>query len=189
MKLIFVTGNESKLAEARQILLDHEVINRRIDLPELQGERDEVVLEKARLAADAVGEACFVDDTSLCFSALEDLPGVYIKHFISKLGRRGLIKLLEPYEDKGAKAVSMIGFCRPGEDPICFEGLTEGIIVDAPRGDRFGWDPIFQPENFIFQPGGTKLTYAEMTAEQKNEISHRRKALEALKEYLEDDNC
>jgi len=181
MKLIFVTGNESKLAEARQILSGHEVVNRKIDLPELQGERDEVVLEKARLAAAEVGEACFVDDTSLCFTVLKDLPGVYIKHFLTKLGREGLIKLLDPHEDKTAKAVSMIGFCRPGEDPICFEGLTEGIIADAPRGNKFGWDPIFQPD-------GKNLTYAEMTPEEKNKISHRKKALEAFKKYLEDDS-
>ncbi len=122
-------------------------------------------------------QPCFVDDTSLCFNALNDLPGVYVRDFEDRIGKEGLYKLLAGFEDKSGKAVCMIGFCKPGEEPICFEGMTEGTIVE-PRGNRFGWDPIFQPEGFT-------QTYAEMPQEEKNKISHRKKALERFKEYLE----
>ena len=78
MNLIFVTGNENKLREAKQILNDFEIENHKVDLPELQGERDVVIKEKAKIAAEKLGKPCFVDDTSLCFTALEDLPGVLL---------------------------------------------------------------------------------------------------------------
>jgi inosine triphosphate pyrophosphatase len=177
-KIYFVTGNENKLKEARQILSHFDIENVELDLPELQGEREEVILEKARLAAKQLGKTCFVDDTSLCFNALKGLPGVYIKHFLEKLGRKGLFNLLKPYEDKGGEAVAMIGYCEPGKDPIVFEGVTKGTIVE-PKGDRFGWDPIFQPD-------GYDQTYAEMSQEEKNEISHRKKALQKFNEWLEE---
>jgi inosine triphosphate pyrophosphatase len=179
-KIYFVTGNENKLMEARQILTDFEIENVELDLPELQGEREEVILEKAKLAAKQLGKPCFVDDTSLCFNALNGLPGVYIKHFLEKLGREGLFKLLEPYEDKSAEAVAMIGYCEPGKDPIVFEGVTKGKIVE-PKGDRFGWDPVFQPE-------GYDVTYAEMDQEEKNKISHRKRSLQKFNKWLEEKN-
>jgi len=175
--LVFVTGNEEKLAEAKSILTDFRIDSVVLDLPELQGDRELVVKEKARLAAKKLGMPCFVDDTSLCFSALKGLPGIYIREFLEKIGRDGLVKLLTGFDDKSAEAVCMIGFCYPNKEPICFEGITEGTIVN-PRGDRFGWDPIFQPF-------GYKKTYAEMTIIEKNKISHRKKALIKFKKFLE----
>lgn len=176
-KLVFVTGNKDKLAEAKSILSNFQIDSVVLDIPEFQGNRDVVVKEKARLAAKKLGMSCFVDDTSLCFNALKSLPGIYIKEFLEKLGREGLVKLLSGFEDKSAEAVCMIGFCAPGKDPVCFEGITEGNIV-SPRGDKFGWDPIFQPF-------GYKKTFAEMSKEEKNKISHRKKALQKFKKFLD----
>lgn len=178
-KLIFVTGNKSKVKEARMILSDFEIEQKEMEIPELQGHRDIVIKEKARLAAEKLSEACFVEDTSLCFTALNDLPGVYIKEFANRLRLDGLVKMLSAYEDKSAKAIVMIGFCEPGKEPICFEGVIKGTIVE-PRGEkRFVWDPIFQPD-------GYDKTFAEMSQEEKNKISHRKKALVKFKEFLED---
>lgn len=176
MKLIFVTSNKEKIEEANKILEGFELENINLDLPELQGERNIVVKEKAKLAAEKLQKSCFVEDTSLCFEALKGLPGVYIREFSEKLGREGLVNLLAGHENKNAEAVAMIGYCEPGKDPVCFEGKTKGTIVN-PRGDRFWWDPIFQPE-------GHNKTFAEMTIEQKNIISHRKKALEKFREFL-----
>jgi inosine triphosphate pyrophosphatase len=180
-KIIFVTGNQGKLKEARQILSDFEVENIKLDLPEFQGDRDKVIKEKAKMASQKLGKSCFVDDTSLCFTALNDLPGVYIRHFLDKLGRKGLISLLADYKDKTAKAVAMIGYCEYGKEPICFEGIIKGSIVE-PRGEEgFGWDAIFQTDVF-------KKTYAELSDKEKNSISHRKKALEKFKRYLEEND-
>lgn len=143
----------------------------------MQGTPEEIVKEKAKAAAELIKKPCFVEDISLCFTALNDLPGPYIKDFIEKLGQKGLVKVLSAFEDKSAKAVCMIGFCKPGEEPISFEGITKGMVVE-PRGNRFKWDPIFQPEGYT-------QTYAEMPQEEKNKISHRKKALEKFKEYLD----
>jgi hypothetical protein len=79
--VIFVTGNANKLREVQQILGDFvNVASRKVDLPELQGEPDDIAVEKCRLAAAEVGGACITEDTCLCFNALSGLPGPYIKH-------------------------------------------------------------------------------------------------------------
>tara|TARA_Y100000310_G_C20672907_1_gene811262 strand:+ start:788 stop:1333 length:546 start_codon:yes stop_codon:yes gene_type:complete len=175
-KIYFVTGNKNKLMEAKQILTGFNVENAEVDLPELQGERHVVIFEKAKLAAEQLKKPCFVDDTSLSFNAFNGLPGVYIKHFLEKVGRDGLVKMLSPHNDKSAEAVAMIGYCEPGKDPMVFEGITKGKVVE-PRGDRFGFDPIFQPE-------GYDQTFAEMSQEEKNKISHRKKALNKFNDWL-----
>lgn len=178
-KITFVTGNLEKLTEAKEILNDFEIENIKIDLPELQGERNAVIKEKAKIACQKIGKPCFVDDTSLCFNSLKGLPGIYVKHFLDNIGREGLFNMLLAYEDKSAQAVAAIAYCEPEKEPIVFEGITNGNIV-KPRGDRFGWDPIFEPK-------GYNKTYAEMTKEEKNKISHRKKALNRLREYLENE--
>ena len=177
MKLIFITGNKNKLREAREILHDFDVENQEIDLPEFQGEPHFIATEKARIAAQKLGCAVFVDDTNLCFEALHGLPGPYIKDFLTKLGPLGLVKLLSAYDDKRARAVALIGFCEPGKEPLVFEGSTPGTIVSPKGSTHFGWDPIFLPE-------GYEKTYAEMESETKNKISHRYKALAKFRDYL-----
>ncbi|XP_017473688.1 PREDICTED: inosine triphosphate pyrophosphatase isoform X2 [Rhagoletis zephyria] len=160
--ITFVTGNAKKLEELVAILGDkfpRKVVSSKIDLPELQGEIDEIAVKKCKEAAKQIDGPVLVEDTCLCFNALQGLPGPYIKWFLEKLQPEGLHRLLAGWDDKSAK------------------GITEGSIVE-PRGCRdFGWDPIFQPK-------GYQLTYAEMPKEEKNKISHRYRALAALQEYF-----
>jgi inosine triphosphate pyrophosphatase len=175
--IYFITGNENKLKEARDILEPFKVENKVLPIPEIQGDRFDIVRTKAKFASDKFNLPVFVDDTNLCLSALSDLPGPYIDDFLKAIGREGIVKMLHGFEDKSAKAICMIAYCEPGKDPVIFEGLTEGEIV-SPRGSsKFGFDPIFQPK-------GYKKTYAEL-GEKKNEISHRKLALEKLRAYLE----
>ncbi|XP_073826866.1 inosine triphosphate pyrophosphatase [Musca autumnalis] len=179
--ITFVTGNAKKLEELVAILgpsFPRQVISKKIDLPELQGEIDEIAIKKCKEAARQVDGPVLVEDTCLCFNALKNLPGPYIKWFLEKLQPEGLHKLLTGWEDKSAKAVCTLAFSE-GQDsePILFQGITEGTIVE-PRGPRdFGWDPIFQPT-------GYNLTYAEMPKEEKNKISHRFRALDALQRHF-----
>ncbi|GBF95268.1 inosine triphosphate pyrophosphatase [Raphidocelis subcapitata] len=179
----FATGNKKKLEEVVAILgagqkLPFSVDSVKIDLPELQGEPEEISREKARLAAKAVGGPVMVEDTSLCYNALQGLPGPYIKWFLEKLGHEGLNKLLAGYEDKTAYAQCIFAYTPgPGVEPVVFVGRTHGRIVPARGDNQFGWDPVFEPEGF-------GETYAEMDSKIKNTISHRYRALDKLRAYL-----
>eukprot|EP01122_Echinamoeba_exundans_P001896 TRINITY_DN11877_c0_g1_i1.p1 TRINITY_DN11877_c0_g1~~TRINITY_DN11877_c0_g1_i1.p1 ORF type:complete len:210 (-),score=16.66 TRINITY_DN11877_c0_g1_i1:19-648(-) len=178
-QICFVSGNENKFKEVCAILGTELPISRRsIDLPELQGEPEEISREKCRIAAKEIGGPVMVEDTSLCFNALGGLPGPYIKWFLDKLKHEGLTKLLAGFEDKSAYALCVFAFTSgPDQDVHIFRGETPGRIV-LPRGPtNFGWDPIFQPD-------GYDLTYAEMPSAEKNKISHRYRSLNKLREYL-----
>ena len=188
--ITFVTGNIKKLIEVKQILgidveahgeaLPFAMEHHKVDLPELQGDPVDIAVQKCQLAANKVGGAVITEDTSLCFNALKGLPGPYIKWFLDKNGHEGLNKMLDGFEDRSAYAQTIVCFCAgPDKEPAVFDGRTNGKIV-RPRGPlNFGWDPIFEPVD-----GSTGLTYAEMSSDQKNAISHRGRALAQLREYL-----
>ena len=144
----------------------------------MQGEPEEVAIEKCKLAAEKIGQACIVEDTSLCFNAYNGLPGIYVKWFLEKSGHQGLVNMLAAYEDKSAYAQCIFAYSAgPGFEPIAFVGRTEGNIVQARGPTDFGWDPIFEPI-------GYDKTYAELPKEIKNTISHRYRALDSLRAYL-----
>ncbi|KAM0985691.1 hypothetical protein FF1_013026 [Malus domestica] len=192
----FVTGNAKKLEEVRAILGTSIPFNSlKLDLPELQGEPEDISKEKARLAAIQVNGPVLVEDTCLCFNALKGLPVQYnifrccfkcltdslqlcSKWFLQKLGHEGLNNLLMAYEDKSAYALCSFSFTTgPSVEPITFLGKTPGRIVPARGPTDFGWDPVFQPD-------GYEQTYAEMPKEEKNKISHRFRALALVKSHF-----
>ncbi|CAK7217852.1 nucleoside triphosphate pyrophosphohydrolase ham1 [Sporothrix bragantina] len=186
IELNFVTGNANKLAEVKAILEPAEgsaspaaitVTSRKVDLIEIQaGTMEEVTLDKCRRAVELIQGPVLVEDTCLCFDALNGLPGAYIKWFMASLGHDGLNKLLAGHENKSAQAVCTFAYCKgPGEEPILFQGVTKGKIVPARGPANFGWDPIFEYEG---------ETYAEMDKAKKNTISHRYKALQQLRKYF-----
>ena len=180
--LTFITSNKKKLEEVIQILgpnFPYIIKALDLDLPELQGEPEYIVSEKCRLASLKVDGAVLVEDTSLCFNALGGMPGPYIKWFQDKIGLEGLNNLLMAYEDKTAVAKCIFAFKNCKGEPIhIFTGKVNGSIVE-PRGAlKFGWDPIFLPN-------GYRQTFAEMDSETKNQISHRYKALQLVKEFLQ----
>lgn len=178
----FVTGNENKFKEASAILKielpDVEIRQIKLDLPELQGEPEEIVTAKLKIALEKTKGPLVVDDVSLCFNALHGLPGPYIKSFLTKLGREGLFSMIKNCEDHSAYAQCIFGLMKKKrEEPKLFFGKTPGLIV-APRGDNnFGWDPIFLPH-------GYDKTYAELDKEVKNSISHRFKALHEMAQWI-----
>lgn len=183
--ITFVTGNKKKVEEIKRILMDggnelpFEISNRKIDLPELQGDPIEIAKEKCRLAAAEVNGPVLTEDTSLCFNSLNGMPGPYIKWFLEKCGHDGLNSMLDGFDDKSAYAETVIAFTTGPKQPIeIFDGRTEGTIV-PPRGSLdFGWDPVFEP----FE--GEGKTYAEMSKESKNAISHRARSMAKLQTYL-----
>eukprot|EP00899_Mesostigma_viride_P016504 jgi/Mesvir1/24855/Mv22091-RA.1 len=175
----FVTGNVNKLREVEAILGDAVPLrNQMINLPELQGEPEEISRQKCRLAAQQIHGPVLVEDTCLCFNALKGLPGPYVKWFLDKLGPAGLVQLLAGFEDKTGYALCIFSFVEDEtKEPIAFVGRCDGTIV-PPRGPtNFGWDPIFQPL-------GYDQTYAEMSKEAKNAISHRKRSLDLVHDYF-----
>ena len=120
-----------------------------MDLDELQGTPEFIATRKAKEATNHCETAVMIEDVSLCFNAMKGLPGPYIKDFLTKLDRQGLVDMLSGFEDKTAYAQCTFAFCRgKGHEPVIFVGKCNGKIV-APRGENaFGWDPIFQPDGF-----------------------------------------
>mmetsp|Transcript_32975 Transcript_32975/g.37512 ORF Transcript_32975/g.37512 Transcript_32975/m.37512 type:complete len:333 (+) Transcript_32975:51-1049(+) len=181
--ITFVTGNKKKLEEVQRLLghdeLPFDIVNEKIDLPELQGDSKDVAKAKCLEAAELIGGAVITEDTSLCFNSLQGLPGPYIKWFLEKCGNDGLNKMLDGFKDKSAYAQTLVAFCPgPGKDVVLFDGRSNGKIVPARGKLDFGWDPIFQPDE------GCGMTYAEMNKEQKDAISHRSRSMALFKNYL-----
>lgn len=180
--IVFVTGNAKKLEEVVQILgekFPFQLVAQKIDLPEYQGEPDEISIQKCQEAARLIQGPVIVEDTCLCFNALGGLPGPYIKWFLEKIKPEGLHKLLAGFEDKSAYALCTFAYSSGRmEDPVqLFRGKTLGQIVE-PRGPRdFGWDPCFQPDGF-------DETYAELPKAVKNTISHRYRALKEMSDHF-----
>ncbi|XP_071077879.1 inosine triphosphate pyrophosphatase isoform X3 [Desmodus rotundus] len=128
-KIVFVTGNAKKLEEVIQILGDKfpcTLVAQKIDLPEYQGEPDEISIQKCREAARQVKGPVLVEDTCLCFNALGGLPGPYIKWFLEKLKPEGLHQLLAGFEDKSAYALCTFAFSTgvASEPVLLFRGRT-----------------------------------------------------------------
>ena len=126
--ITFVTSNKKKLEEVTAILgssCPFVLNSMKLDLPELQGEPEVVAIEKCRFAQKFVDGPVITEDTSLCFNALNGLPGVYIKHFLDKTGHNGLNNLLAAYDDKSAYAQCIFSLSEgPGAEPRVFVGRT-----------------------------------------------------------------
>ena len=182
----FISGNKKKFEEVSAILTkalpDLEVIQLKMDIPELQGTPSEIVTHKLAWALEKEEGPLIIEDTSLCFTALNELPGPYIKDFVSMVGCEGLSKMLDGFEDKSAHAQCIFGYgTTKGGETHQFVGRTKGTIV-RPQGDNaFGWDPIFMPDDF-------DKTFAELDSTVKNTISHRYKALEQFIEFIKEGN-
>ncbi|XP_012967716.1 inosine triphosphate pyrophosphatase isoform X2 [Mesocricetus auratus] len=128
-KIVFVTGNAKKLEEVIQILGDKfpcTLVAQKIDLPEYQGEPDEISIQKCKEAARQVQGPVLVEDTCLCFNALGGLPGPYIKWFLEKLKPEGLHQLLAGFEDKSAYALCTFALSTgdPSQPVLLFRGQT-----------------------------------------------------------------
>jgi inosine triphosphate pyrophosphatase len=171
---VFVTGNSGKLGEVEEILPG--IIGKDLDLPELQGEPEEIVREKLRLAYKLLRRPVMVEDTSLSIEGFSGLPGPYIKHFLAKMGAKKLSELSLLSGEPKAVASCIFGY----KDKLgtrIFKGEISGQIV-SPRGSSgFGWDCIFQPD-------GHDETFAQMGSVKKNQISHRKLALEKMRLFF-----
>lgn len=176
--LVFVTSNPNKVREAEAVLgrsLDH----RALDLPEIQSlDLGEVVRSKAAAAWKEIGRPVLVEDTGLELTGLGGFPGPLVRWLLTSVGPGGIGRIAHCFDDRRAVARCLL-CASDGTVEVLGEGVVEGSIAAQPRGRLgFGWDSVFVPD----EPGGR--TYGEMSDDEKNGISHRRRAFEALKDAL-----
>ncbi len=176
--ITLITGNLNKAKQfSRYIPIKHH----KLDLDEIQSlDIDEVITHKAKQAYEILKTPVLVDDVSLQINALGKLPGTFIKFFIEELGREGLCQLIQPYKDKSALATVALGYY-DGEKLKIIKTQITGRILDKPRGDKgYGWDALVLLDDF-------NKTYGEMETEELDKASIRNKAVQQLKEYLENE--
>ena len=178
--LKFATSNRHKFGEASAILGDYgiPVEMAPLELREIQADAlEEIAAEKAREACRRLDGPAMVEDTGLFIDGLKGFPGPYSAYVFRTLGNQGILRLLEAAPDRSATFRSVFAYCRPGGSPECFPSAVAGTIAPECRGEGWGYDPIFIAE------GASGRTYGEL-GDDKNQLSHRRMALESLARWI-----
>ncbi len=190
MKLVFATNNLNKLAEVQKMLPDSIKL---LSLKDIncfdEIEETETTLQgNAKLKADYITRKfsfnCFADDTGLEVESLDGKPGVYSARFAGEPANseNNMQKLLEDLKDKTNRKAQFrtVVSLNLNDEQFLFEGICKGEILKKKHGEKgFGYDPIFKPEGF-------NVSFAEMSSEQKNNISHRGIAIQKLVRFLEE---
>lgn len=190
MKIVFATNNAHKLREVQQLLGESFTLvtprecGIEEDIPEEQPTLEGNALQKARYIFERTGIDCFADDTGLEVDALGGEPGVRSARYGSAEGhddeanKRLLMERMAGKENRQAQFRTAIALIMGGEEYL-FEGIVRGRILHQEQGDGgFGYDPLFAPE-------GDDRSFAEMSADEKNAISHRGRAIAKLVEWLQ----
>ncbi len=189
-KLIFATNNAHKLGEVQALLGDaFELVTLREcgiteDIPETASTLDGNARQKARYVYEKTGADCFADDTGLEVDALGGAPGVHSARYATDghdfaANNRLLLKNMDGATERTARFRTVIALILGGVE-YTFEGRVEGTIATEESGcEGFGYDPLFVPSGEI-------ITFAQMSAEAKNAISHRGRAVAKLVEFLRD---
>ncbi|MCU0474403.1 MAG: non-canonical purine NTP diphosphatase [Bacteroidales bacterium] len=188
MQIVFATNNENKLREIRHILGDSFTLlslgdlNISEDIPETQATLEGNAMQKVRFINNLVDMNIFADDTGLEIETLDGLPGVNSARFAgedknSDANIEKALSMMGSAKNRNARFRTVIALIFEGKEYI-FEGIVNGHILNEKRGkEGFGYDPVFVPE-------GKTRTFAEMSLDEKNLISHRARAFEKLKEFL-----
>jgi len=176
-KLILVSGNPNKAIEAERIL-GMPLLRVNLSLPEIQAATvEEITRHKLDVARTRGYQRLVVEDVSLGFDELGNFPGPYVKWLLEAAGGRGVGAIAYALLNRSAKAQCCVAYW-DGKEPHLFLGECEGEILVEPRGERhFGWDAWFVPQ-------GSAKSFAEMTDEEKDRVSHRGRAYRALAEHL-----
>ncbi|WP_192823482.1 non-canonical purine NTP diphosphatase [Rufibacter sp. LB8] len=189
MKLCFASNNAHKLQEIQQLLgPPFEIVSLSDlgctqELPEEQDTLEGNALQKATYVWDHYQVLCFADDTGLEVEALHNEPGVYSARYAgpardNQANMQKVLTGLEGKENRKARSRTSIALILEEGEQHLFDGIVEGHIIETPRGEKgFGYDPIFVPE-------GQDRTFAEMDSQEKNQISHRGRAVQQLISFL-----
>ena len=188
MRLIFATNNRHKIEEIRSVIGDMlEIITLEeagidIDIPEPHNTLQENASEKSRIIYELTNTNCFSEDTGLEVDALNGEPGVHSARFGGEERSidKNIEKLLSKLQgnlDRKARFRTFLSLRMDGKE-FLFEGICRGKIIEHMRGKMgFGYDPVFIPD-------GAVKTFAEMNLEEKNQYSHRKKAMDKMVVFL-----
>lgn len=188
MKILFATNNAHKLTEVQAVLGDSYTLVTPRDcgvteeIPETQPTLEGNALQKARYLYERTGLDCFADDTGLEVEALGGAPGVHSARYATDghdfaANNRLLLQNLAGEENRRARFRTVVALIFGGREYL-FEGVVEGQIIDRETGhEGFGYDPLFRPD-------GYDRTFAQMTTEEKNAVSHRARAVRKLAAFL-----
>jgi XTP/dITP diphosphohydrolase len=184
MRLVVASGNAHKLREIAEIFTDFEVVSQKEmgfdgDVEETGATFAENALIKARAACQELGVMALADDSGLCVDALNGAPGVYSARYCGYHGsdaenRAVLLKNMQGVENRSAHFTSAIALVYPDGQELTAEGCTYGRILEAEQGDGgFGYDCLFFSDDL-------QKSFGEASAEEKNGVSHRFRALQAM---------
>ena len=189
MKLIFASHNDNKVLEIQNILGDryHLISLKELafhdEIPETENTLEGNSLLKANAVYKEFETSCFADDTGLEVDALGGAPGVYSARYAGSKKNADdnmnlLIENLASHSNRKARFRTVITY-KTSQQVMQFEGIIEGEIISEKKGEYgFGYDPIFVPN-------GTSKTFAQMRMSEKNKYSHRSRAFEKLRAFLE----
>ena len=179
-KLILVSSNPNKGIEAERIL-GMSLLRVSLALPEIQAATvEEITRYKLEVARTKGYHRLVVEDVSLGFDELGNFPGPYVRWLLEAAGGKGLAAIAYALNNRAARAQCCVAYWDGSEGKI-FLGECTGEILVQPRGDQhFGWDAWFQPR-------GSQKTFAEMTSEEKDQISHRGNAYRQLLAHLQEE--
>jgi XTP/dITP diphosphohydrolase len=176
-ELYFITSNKGKVKEATEKLrpFGFSVMQKDLGYPEVQADcLEEVAQQGIEYVRAKFNQAFMLEDAGLFIDALQGFPGVYSKYVFFTIGLPGILRLLQGVENRKAVFRSVYAYSEPGKKPVIVVGECNGTISTEQRGKHgFGYDPLFIPK-------GAEKTFGEMTIEEKNQYSHRAKALEKL---------
>ncbi len=191
-KIVFATNNIHKLAEIRDILGDKvevlslDDIGFNEEIPETADTLEGNAFQKAEMIHQRTGLDCFADDTGLMVEALDGRPGVYSARYAGEHCSPAdnvakMLREMDGVDNRRARFETVIALIKDGERHS-FSGKIEGEILRSPQGEGgFGYDPIFKPLE-------SPVSFASMSEEAKNAISHRGRAVAALTDYLKSIN-
>lgn len=177
-ELSYITSNADKAAHMSR-LLGSPIEPVAIEIPEIQSvDLQEVIEHKTKSAFELLKKPLFIDDVALVITAMNKLPGPFIKYFIQEIGNERICQIVDMFGSREAVAQAIIGY-HDGTDMHFFEGKVKGTIADKPSGNKgFGWDNIFIPD------GHTKIR-SEMNNEEYDLTSPRAIAFTKLKQHLQ----
>ena len=176
--VFFATGNIHKFNEARVVLGDHGLAVAMLKMKGVEIQCDslkEIAATSATNAYKKIHLPLIVEDAGLFVDALKGFPGPYAAYAYKTVENKGILKLMEGVKNRKATFRSSIAYCDSDSgETVCFEGETTGEITPTERildfESAFGFDPVFQPK-------GSKKTFAEMSIKEKNGFSHRAQAV------------
>ena len=178
-RIAFITGNAGKAAEYTA-MLGIDVAPAKAELTEIQSL--DVADVAARKAADAyaqLGQPVLVDDSGLTVRAWNGLPGALVAWFLHTVGTEGILAMAAGLADRRATVTTALGYAT-ADGVRVFQASVNGTLATEPRGSSgFGYDSIFIPDG-----DASHRTYAEMTSDEKNKLSHRRLAVEEMRSAL-----